>query len=171
MARPRLLRSPVSIEAVQNEIAARLRHPGLLEVYDLGEHNGYLAQTTSVPGVAQRTGATIYYVELFPQAQAQADGAAPVLALMPLPGDVDIVLASELMEAGRAVQRGLVTPERTTALLRMRAAQPAQPANRRRASSRRSLVRWTRNGRARCRRARRARSQWPCTAECQSKQP
>ena len=33
---------------------------------------------------------------------------------MPLPGDVDIVLASELMEAGRAVQRGLVTPDRTT---------------------------------------------------------
>jgi len=83
-------------------------------IVDLGEHNGYLAQTTSVPGVAQRTGATIYYVELFPQAQAEADGAAPVLALMPLPGDVDIVLASELMEAGRAVQRGLVTPERTT---------------------------------------------------------
>jgi indolepyruvate ferredoxin oxidoreductase beta subunit len=83
-------------------------------IVDLGEHSGYLAQTTSVPGVAQRTGATIYYVELFPQAQAEADGAAPVFALMPLPGDVDIVLASELMEAGRAVQRGLVTPECTT---------------------------------------------------------
>ena len=33
---------------------------------------------------------------------------------MPMPGDVDIVLASELMEAARAVQRGLVTPDRTT---------------------------------------------------------
>jgi indolepyruvate ferredoxin oxidoreductase beta subunit len=81
---------------------------------DLGEHNGWIAQTTSVPGVAQRTGATIYYVELFPQAQATADGGTPVLALMPLPGDVDVVLASELMEAGRAVLRGLVTPQRTT---------------------------------------------------------
>jgi indolepyruvate ferredoxin oxidoreductase beta subunit len=81
---------------------------------DLGEHNGHIAQTTSVPGVAQRTGATIYYVELFPRAQAEADGGRPVLALMPLPGDVDLVLASELMEAGRAVQRGLVTPDRTT---------------------------------------------------------
>ena len=47
-------------------------------------------------------------------AQAKADGGQPVLALMPLPGDVDVVLASELMEAGRAVQRGLVTPNRTT---------------------------------------------------------
>ncbi len=80
----------------------------------LGEQNGFIAQTTSVPGVAQRTGATIYYVELFPRDVAEAAGAAPVLALMPLPGDVDIVLASELMEAGRAVQRGLVTPNRTT---------------------------------------------------------
>ncbi|MBL8324097.1 MAG: indolepyruvate oxidoreductase subunit beta family protein [Rubrivivax sp.] len=81
---------------------------------DLAEHNGHLAQTTSVPGVAQRTGATIYYVEMFPAEPARQRGGAPVLALMPLPGDVDIVLASELMEAARAVQRGLVTPERTT---------------------------------------------------------
>jgi len=83
-------------------------------IVDLGEHNGHIAQTTSVPGVAQRTGATIYYVELYPKAQADRDGGTPVLALMPLPGDVDVVLASELMEAGRAVQRGLVTPDRTT---------------------------------------------------------
>lgn len=83
-------------------------------IVDLGEANGYIAQTTSVPGVAQRTGATIYYVEMYPLAQARADGGTPVLALMPMPGDVDVVLASELMEAGRAVQRGLVTPDRTT---------------------------------------------------------
>ena len=83
-------------------------------VVDMGEANGYVAQTTSVPGVAQRTGATIYYVELYPLARAEADGGKPVLALMPLPGDVDVVLASELMEAGRAVQRGLVTRDRTT---------------------------------------------------------
>ena len=83
-------------------------------IVDLGEANGWLAQATSVPGVAQRTGATIYYVELYPEQQAEADGGEPVLALMPLPGDVDVVLASELMECGRAVQRGLVTPARTT---------------------------------------------------------
>ena len=83
-------------------------------IVDMGEHNGWLAQTTSVPGVAQRTGATIYYVELYPRSDAERDGAEPVLALMPLPGDVDVVLASELMECGRAVQRGLVSPDRTT---------------------------------------------------------
>ncbi|WP_099112768.1 indolepyruvate oxidoreductase subunit beta family protein [Xenorhabdus miraniensis] len=82
-------------------------------IVNLGEENGYFAQTTSVPGVAQRTGATIYYVELFPGAD-DPEVSAPVLALMPTAGDVDIVLASELMEAARAVQRGFVTPDRTT---------------------------------------------------------
>ncbi|NMM26931.1 MAG: indolepyruvate oxidoreductase subunit beta family protein [Glaciimonas sp.] len=83
-------------------------------IVDMAEHEGHLAQSTSVPGVAQRTGATIYYIELFPEAAARAAGHEPVLALMPTPGDVDIVIASELMEAGRAIQRGLVTPDRTT---------------------------------------------------------
>ena len=83
-------------------------------IVDLAESGGYLAQTTSVPGVAQRTGSTIYYVELFPEEAARAAGKDPVLALMPVPGELDIVIASELMEAGRAVQRGLVTPDRTT---------------------------------------------------------
>jgi indolepyruvate ferredoxin oxidoreductase beta subunit len=82
-------------------------------IVDLGEHASYLAQATSVPGVAQRTGATIYYVELFPKAAAQAAGSDPVLALMPMPGDVDVVLASELMEGARAVERGFVTPDKT----------------------------------------------------------
>ena len=83
-------------------------------IVDLAEHGGYCAQTTSVPGVAQRTGATIYYVEIFPEAASRAAGRDPVLSLVPVPGEVDIVIASELMEAGRAVQRGLVTPDRTT---------------------------------------------------------
>ena len=83
-------------------------------IVDLAEHNGYLAQATSVAGVAQRTGATIYYIELFAQSHIEAHGGAPVLALMPVPGEVDIVIASELMEAGRAMQRGLVTKDRTT---------------------------------------------------------
>ncbi len=83
-------------------------------IVDLAEHNGHLAQSTSVAGVAQRTGATIYYIELFPRALAESAGANPVLALIPTPGDVDVLIASELMEAGRAVQRGLVTQERTT---------------------------------------------------------
>jgi len=76
----------------------------------LAEAQGWAAQSTSVPGVAQRTGATIYYIEMAPL----RNGAAPVFAMMPTPGDVDVVMAAELMEAGRSVLRGLVTPERTT---------------------------------------------------------
>jgi indolepyruvate ferredoxin oxidoreductase beta subunit len=83
-------------------------------IIDLAENNHYLAQLTSVPGVAQRTGATIYYLELFPRAGIADAAHEPVLALTPVPGDVDIVIASELMEAGRAIQRGLITPDRTT---------------------------------------------------------
>lgn len=76
----------------------------------VAEAQGWAAQSTSVPGVAQRTGATIYYIEMAPT----KDGVAPVFALMPTPGDVDVVMAAELMEAGRSILRGLVTPERTT---------------------------------------------------------
>lgn len=84
-------------------------------IVELAEHENYPAQTTSVPGVAQRTGATIYYVEFYPRAVDAHDHAQePVLSLVPTPGDVDIVLASELMEMGRSIQRGLVTPDRTT---------------------------------------------------------
>jgi indolepyruvate ferredoxin oxidoreductase, beta subunit len=74
---------------------------------------GYFVQATSVPGVAQRTGATIYYMEFFPRSAAPGDR-EPIMALMPNPGDVDIVVASEWMEAGRAINRGLVTQDRTT---------------------------------------------------------
>ncbi len=80
----------------------------------IAESEGYLAQTTSVPGVAQRTGATIYYLEFFPQTLAAEAGRDPILALMPVSGDVDCVLASELAEAARAIQRGFVTRDRTT---------------------------------------------------------
>ncbi|MGD1957056.1 MAG: indolepyruvate oxidoreductase subunit beta family protein [Sphingomonadales bacterium] len=80
----------------------------------LADTNGYYAQYTSVPGVAQRTGATIYYLEIYPESAVPADGRPPILALMPAAGDVDVVIASELMEAGRAMIRNLVTPDRTT---------------------------------------------------------
>src|SRR6202035_5397949 len=81
---------------------------------EIAEAENHLVQSTSVPGVAQRTGATIYYLEFFPRAAADQAGRAPILALMPVPGDVDCVIASELAEAGRAIQRGLVTSDRTT---------------------------------------------------------
>ena len=75
----------------------------------LAEAEGWQVQATYVAGVAQRTGATLYYIEMM-----KSDGRRPVFALIPAPGDVDVVLAAEWMEAGRSILRGLVTPDRTT---------------------------------------------------------
>ena len=105
------------MDAAQNRISIAILALGgqgggvLAEwIQEVARHNGWLAQGTSVPGVAQRTGSTVYYVEL---AKAQGDR-RPVMAQMPLPGDVDIVVASELMETGRALLRGFSTAGRTT---------------------------------------------------------
>ena len=70
-------------------------------------------QGTSVPGVAQRTGATTYYIEIFPVTRSALAGRKPILSLFPGIGDVDLVVASELLEAARAVENGFVAPERT----------------------------------------------------------
>lgn len=77
---------------------------------------GYPAQSTSIPGVAQRTGATTYYVEVYPELAAALEGRLPILSLLPVPGCVDLVVASELLEAARVVQNGMVSPDRTVLL-------------------------------------------------------
>jgi indolepyruvate ferredoxin oxidoreductase beta subunit len=79
-------------------------------------HAGYPVQSTSIPGVAQRTGATTYYVEIFPRPLAALDGAKPVLNLAPIAGRIDLLVASELLEAVRALQAGYVDRERTTVI-------------------------------------------------------
>ncbi len=78
-------------------------------IEDVARANGYAAQATSVAGVSQRTGATVYYIEMAPV----TDG-VPIFSLMPAAGDVDIMIAAEMMEAGRSIMRGFVTPDRTT---------------------------------------------------------
>jgi indolepyruvate ferredoxin oxidoreductase beta subunit len=70
---------------------------------------GFAVQATSVAGVAQRTGATIYYLEMAPSGPRD-----PIFSLAPAAGDVDVLIAAEMMEAGRAILRGFVTPDRTT---------------------------------------------------------
>ena len=74
---------------------------------------GYPVQSTSIPGVAQRTGATTYYLEVFPVPIAELGDKRPVLAIYPGVGDVDIMIASEFIEAGRAISNGFITPDRT----------------------------------------------------------
>ncbi len=74
----------------------------------LARANGHVCQATSVAGVSQRTGATVYYIEMCPSTDRP-----PVFSLMPAAGDVDVLIAAEMMEAGRAILRGFVTPDRT----------------------------------------------------------
>jgi indolepyruvate ferredoxin oxidoreductase beta subunit len=81
---------------------------------DMAEANGYIAQSTFVAGVAQRTGATVYCVEMFPKDRAEAIGREPVFTPYPVPGDVDLVVVGEMAETGRAIQKGFVTPNITT---------------------------------------------------------
>jgi indolepyruvate ferredoxin oxidoreductase beta subunit len=74
---------------------------------------GLPVQATSIPGVAQRTGSTTYYVELWPQRWGELNGKAPLLALSPAMGEVDLLAVTELLEAGRAIRNGYVSPDRT----------------------------------------------------------
>jgi indolepyruvate ferredoxin oxidoreductase beta subunit len=80
------------------------------------EAQGLPVQSTSIPGVAQRTGATTYYVEILPTPWRALGERRPILSLVPGIGDVDVLLASELMEAGRAVAAGFATREQTLAI-------------------------------------------------------
>jgi len=75
--------------------------------------SGHLVHSTYIPGVAQRTGATTYYLEMVANAGGRAPDERLVLALTAAPGEVDVVVASELLEAVRAIEAGFVTPDRT----------------------------------------------------------
>ncbi len=78
-------------------------------IVDAALRAGYPVQSTSIPGVAQRTGATTYYIEIWPEKTTQR----PVMCLNPMPGQVDVMIASEFVEAGRAIANGYVSPDRT----------------------------------------------------------
>jgi len=74
---------------------------------------GYSVQSTSIPGVAQRTGATTYYIEVFPRPDAELGGRKPVFSLTPVPGAIDLLVSSELLETARQVSAGMANAERT----------------------------------------------------------
>src|SRR5207237_3284803 len=87
----------------------------LLEwIVDAALADGLQVHGTSIPGVAQRTGSTTYYIELF----TERDGAAepPAFSLYPVPGALDVLLAPELLEVGRMIELGFPSPTRTTVI-------------------------------------------------------
>ena len=80
---------------------------------DTARESGYAAQSTSIPGVAQRTGATTYYVEVFPVPVRQLGGKRPVFSLYPAPGSLDGLISSELLETARQVGNSMSSAQRT----------------------------------------------------------
>jgi indolepyruvate ferredoxin oxidoreductase beta subunit len=79
-------------------------------IVDASRHAGFPVQATSIPGVAQRTGATTYYIELIPSTEVDQ---IPVMTLAPTPGEVDVLVSTELAEATRVLAGGFVTQDRT----------------------------------------------------------
>jgi len=80
---------------------------------ETAHHAGYAVQSSSIPGVAQRTGATTYYIEVFPVPLAQLGGKRPVFSLNPVPGALDAMVSSELLETTRQIGNGMSSPDRT----------------------------------------------------------
>ncbi|WBY00667.1 indolepyruvate oxidoreductase subunit beta family protein [Ramlibacter tataouinensis] len=83
---------------------------------DAARRAGHPAQATSIPGVAQRTGATTYYIEVLPVPLAQLGGREPVFSLSPVPGALDALVSSELLETARQIGNGMASPDRTRVL-------------------------------------------------------
>jgi indolepyruvate ferredoxin oxidoreductase, beta subunit len=82
-------------------------------LYEAAVRAGHSAQSTSIPGVAQRTGATTYYIEVHPQPDSSLAGRRPVFSLNPVPGEIDLLVSSELLETARQVAAGMPSAERT----------------------------------------------------------
>jgi len=80
-------------------------------IVEAAAFDGFRAHGTSIPGVAQRTGSTTYYVELLTDRAATED---PVFSLYPVPGALDVLLAPEYLEVARMIEAGFVSPARTT---------------------------------------------------------
>ncbi len=74
----------------------------------------FMVQSTSVPGVAQRSGATTYYIEILSPQNLDSSNRPPIFDMYPRPADVDLVIATEFLEAGRMIERGYVSPDKTT---------------------------------------------------------
>lgn len=65
---------------------------------------GFEVQGVGLPGLSQRGGSTMYYLEAYPKAKSSSK---PIIfSQYPLPGDIDIILAQEFLELGRVLELG-----------------------------------------------------------------
>ncbi len=85
-------------------------------LFEVATRANFFVQSTSVPGVAQRTGATTYYVEVYPVAKADLGDRRPIFSLNPVAGDLDFLVSSELLETARQTRAGMVTADKTRVL-------------------------------------------------------
>src|SRR2546427_5634615 len=81
-------------------------------IVDAALLDGFPTHGTSIPGVAQRTGSTTYYVEIYTERGAEE----PAFSLYPVAGALDVLVAPEVMEVGRMIELGFVSPSRTTVI-------------------------------------------------------
>jgi indolepyruvate ferredoxin oxidoreductase beta subunit len=65
---------------------------------------GFDVQGIGLPGLSQRGGSTVYYLEAHPK--INADEKQIVFSQYPVPGDVDVILAQEFLELGRVLEQG-----------------------------------------------------------------
>jgi indolepyruvate ferredoxin oxidoreductase beta subunit len=64
----------------------------------------YDVQGISLPGLSQRGGSTVYYMEAHPR--SSSGDRQVIFAQFPVPGEVDVIIAQEFLELGRALQLG-----------------------------------------------------------------
>jgi len=65
--------------------------------------SGYDVQGISLPGLSQRAGSTVYYIETYKSGDGDKQY---IFSQYPLPGDVDIILCQEFLELGRVLEHG-----------------------------------------------------------------
>lgn len=72
---------------------------------------GFEVQSIGLPGLSQRGGSTVYYVEAHPKIGSESKRV--IFSQYPVPGDVDVILSQEFLELGRVLEQGYGS-ERTT---------------------------------------------------------
>jgi|GEM_PF-3010224 len=87
-------------------------------IVSAAEQAGFPVQSTSIPGVAQRTGATTYYIEIVPVKTTELGAKRPVLALTPGVGDIDVAVASGPDAVRDALARQVAGPVRWSEIVR-----------------------------------------------------
>lgn len=73
----------------------------LVQAFFLEEYD---VQGISLPGLSQRGGSTVYYLEAHPRSGSL--NKQIIFAQFPVPGEVDVIISQEFLELGRALQLG-----------------------------------------------------------------